>query len=119
MKSAPLNTSEIQCRICHGTGKHQTAHPSHNAACGACFGSGRSTEPIDQQENWTMVGTGNFGLRFNEWWEDFLLKHPTAKREGCGTRQNDRYIGIPVGFPNPEYTERLERDRKGQLYFTS
>ena len=135
--------TEIRCNICHGTKLSKWAHPSHKAACGACFGTGLSTAPYDQARYSTMVGVGEEDLqRIGSVFHAFntLAEKKAAWLALCAahgrTEENaplidlqfhsegpvdtksvkPRWTGILISWVNRQYASRLELDKQDLLY---
>jgi hypothetical protein len=98
--------TKIKCPVCKGT----ATHPRNSyAACGACSGTGCSTNPYDQCANATMVGR-----ELNESLPGHFTAH--SKPSPQQLRDGMRIVGILVSWPNPEYASRLALDQAGLLY---
>lgn len=96
-------TSEIRCFVCKGSKMCRWAHPSHNAPCGACFGTGCSTSPYDQPRRGTTVG-----LRL----EDFQRVGIADRLVGSHTRAEMR---AALRFKGPELVLDLQIHSDGEV----
>lgn len=127
-------SSEIRCRICKGSKRSPTAHPSHKAPCGACSGTGFSTDSHDQPRNGTTRGLYQedfdragipqkpnmqytadeictaLNARRAEPLPD-LQAHSTGFVLTNDRGKRDAIGGILISWANPTYERRLEQDR--------
>lgn len=99
--------SQIPCSICKGTKISPTSHPSNKTPCGACFGSGRSTNPWDQPRNATTIGVTRLGsvVDGTAHWEPTLQENYTVHAETKGEKPGVWHL--LVSWPNPEYPKKL------------
>lgn len=104
-------SSEIKCPVCKGSAKHPTAHPSHNAPCSACFGTGFSSASYDQP----CRGQGSYEVPEGATVVDTVMSRFWDRKLNRAVEQ----VWSIWEMENPDYERRLELDRQGLLYALS